>query len=57
MAERGHPDLLEIFVRQRREERRALGAAAKEVALIGAVIGREFSFELIDHVARRSRGR
>ena len=30
-----------------------LGAAAKEVAQIGAVIGREFSFELIDHVARR----
>jgi predicted ATPase len=30
-----------------------LGSAAKEVAQISAVIGREFSFELIDHVARR----
>jgi class 3 adenylate cyclase/predicted ATPase len=29
-----------------------LGAAAKEVAQIGAVIGREFSFELIAHIAR-----
>jgi len=30
-----------------------LGAAAKEVAQIGSVLGREFSFELIDHVGRR----
>jgi len=30
-----------------------LGTAAKEVAQIGAVLGREFSYELIHHVARR----
>jgi predicted ATPase len=30
-----------------------LGAAAKEVAQIDSVLGREFGFELIDHVARR----
>ena len=30
-----------------------LGTAAKEVAQIGAVLGREFSHELIHHVARR----
>jgi len=30
-----------------------LGAAAKEVAQIGAVLGREFSYELIHHVTRR----
>ena len=30
-----------------------LGTAAKEVAQIGAVLGREFSYDLIHHVARR----
>ena len=30
-----------------------LGTAVKEVAQIGAVLGREFSYELIDRVARR----
>jgi len=30
-----------------------LGTAAKEVAQIGAVLGREFSYDLIRHVARR----
>jgi hypothetical protein len=30
-----------------------LGAAAKEFAHIDSVLGREFGFELIDHVARR----
>jgi class 3 adenylate cyclase/tetratricopeptide (TPR) repeat protein len=30
-----------------------LGAAPKEVAQIGAVLGREFAYELIDRVARR----
>src|SRR6202040_2551543 len=31
-----------------------IGAAAREVAQIGAVLGREFSYELIQPVARRS---
>ena len=31
-----------------------IGAAAKEVAQIGAVLGREFSYELIDPVAQRN---
>jgi class 3 adenylate cyclase len=30
-----------------------LGTAVKEVAQIGAVLGREFTYDLIDHVARR----
>jgi class 3 adenylate cyclase/predicted ATPase len=30
-----------------------LGTAAKEVAQIGAVLGREFSYDLIRHIARR----
>jgi class 3 adenylate cyclase len=33
-----------------------IGGAAKEVAQIGAVIGREFSYELIEPVAERSEG-
>jgi predicted ATPase len=32
-----------------------IGAAAKEIAQIGAVLGREFSYELIEPVAQRSR--
>ena len=31
-----------------------LGAAAREVAQIGAVLGREFSYELIKRLAQRS---
>jgi class 3 adenylate cyclase/tetratricopeptide (TPR) repeat protein len=30
-----------------------LGTAAREIAQVGAVLGREFSYELIHHVARR----
>jgi predicted ATPase len=30
-----------------------LGPTAKEVALVGAVLGREFTYELIQHVAQR----
>jgi class 3 adenylate cyclase/predicted ATPase len=33
-----------------------IGAAAREIAQIGAVIGREFSYELIEPVAQRSEG-
>jgi predicted ATPase len=32
-----------------------LGAASKEIAQIGAVLGREFTYELIESVARRER--
>jgi DNA polymerase III delta prime subunit len=33
-----------------------IGAAAKEIAQIGAVLGREFSYELIETVAQRNEG-
>jgi predicted ATPase len=33
-----------------------IGAAAKEIAQIGAVLGREFTYELIEPVAQRSKG-
>jgi class 3 adenylate cyclase len=33
-----------------------IGAAAKEIAQIGAVLGREFSYELIEPVAQRKEG-
>jgi class 3 adenylate cyclase/tetratricopeptide (TPR) repeat protein len=33
-----------------------IGAAAKEIAQIGAVLGREFSYELIEPVAQRNEG-
>jgi class 3 adenylate cyclase/predicted negative regulator of RcsB-dependent stress response len=33
-----------------------LGPAAREVAQIGAVLGREFSYDLLDHVARLPEG-